>query len=557
MKDNKTHDLRVSARTARLTASSDGDEDGPPWLFSGIAVAAGDILHMDDGTRVLMTAEELKKAAGSQAGEPLTTDHPTDDDGRPQYPPPTDETVGKVPKAGWIEDAEGVGYEATTHDRNVADGVHGESYEVSVHPRFKLGEFRDDIQAYVGENIEFLDLSVVSKGDSPSNTAEWGPNQALATFTQSVDISEQLTAAPDEMPDDTAGLIERLAQKFGIIGDRGDRRGFIRMRPQTSDGETVRVVEAGFEDARWTVCAHLEGDEFPDVGPGLGPTIGESEAAPAGELVNDEPIELDDPLEEDVDVYAVLHYASEDGERLGPITTADGGYFFDSAFVGVAPEEADVVADVSDSGDGQDSMQTIGAGSSVDDPNTTDMKDRTREQYITFLTANAGFDKEPLEAMDDNVLEQTYELAAENAGSGDGDGGSTDDPNRANSDKTLAEMTVNEAASELGDALKEQGFVTEDNAEDLVAHAQEQQSKAEKVKEIIAHSDQYDDDDREDLMASADKIVDREHDRVTGQSGMGLPGTAGLTASATPSPAGAADDDDEGSIDDYGTGVSE
>ncbi|WP_226040853.1 hypothetical protein [Natrinema sp. DC36] len=452
MKNNDMHDLRVSARTARLTAAiddDDEDEDGPPWRFSGIAVAAGDILHMDDGTRVLMTAEELRKAAESQADEPLTTDHPADDEGRPQYPPPTDETIGKVPKAGWIDDQQAVGYEASTHDENVAKGVRGESYDVSVHPRFRLGEFREDVQAYVGEDIEFLDLSVVSKGDSPSNTAKWGPSQALASYTEETDIGSQLTA--------------------------GDGSG---TGPDFEDSPNGAIGAA----VRGTLQA-------------IGFDIGRSD-----------------------------DLAGENGNPL--------------------PEPSDLTANSTDT-------ETTGAESPTDDPDPTDMDDNTREQYITFLTANADFDKESLEAMDDNVLNQTYELAAENAASDGGDGGSNDDPDNGGDDKTLGDMTVDE----LGSALRDQGFVTEDNASDLVAQAQEEATKAQKVEEIIANSDQYEEDDREDLMASADTLVDSEYDRATGKSGMGLPGAAGLTASAAAG--GSNDNGADEDPDEYGTGVAE
>lgn len=158
--------------------------------------------------------------------------------------------------------------------------------------------------------------------------------------------------------------------------------------------------------------------------------------------------------------------------------------------------------------------------------------------------------------MDDDVLEQTYELAAEEAGSGSGDGGSTDgdDDDNPSDEPTLGEMTPAEAASELGDELREQGFVTEDNADELLAEAQDQLSKAEKVDEIIASSDDYDEDDREDLMASADPLLEQEHERVTGQSGAQLPsGTASVTASTPEFGAGENADEDP---DEYGTGVA-
>lgn len=448
---NDIHDLRVSARTARLTAAQD-DEDGPPWRFSGVAVAAGDILHMADGTRVLMTAEELQKAATSQADEPLTVDHPSDGDGRPQYPPPTEETVGKVPKAGWLEEAQGVGYEATTHDRDIADGMRGETYEVSVHPQFELGEYREDVEAYVAKNIEFLDLSVVSKGDSPSNTAQFGPSQALASYTEEHDIGDELAATNS----DTGASQDLLA----TVG--------------------AKVLELA----------------------GLG----------SADDANVDPADLPD------DVGSSLH--------------------------------ADVDAN---------STETTAAESAVDDGSTQNMDDNTRQQYIRFLTANADFDKESVQAMDDDVLEQTYELAASDAADGGSTGDDDDDDDDGDAgdddgDLTLGEMTPGQAASELGDALKEQGFVTEDNADQFLAEAQKQKSKAEKVDEIIAQSDDYDEDDREDLMASADPLLEQEHDRLTGSSGANLPsGTASLTAGAPTEDAGSSDDEDP---DEYGTGVA-
>jgi len=435
-----TQDLRVSARTARLTAGQDDDDGGPPWTFGGVAVAAGDILHMDDGTRVLMTAEELKKAANTQSGEPLTVDHPADDDGRPQYPPPTDETVGKVPRAGWLDEAEAVGYEATTHDEEIADGVQGETYEVSVHPQFALGEFREDVQAYVAEDIRFHDLSVVSKGDSPSNTAEWGPNQALASFTAGTDIGSQLTAGDDvdDLPDDQRGLLQS----------------FIRLLRSADPDEQL--------------------GEAPN---------SESQSIPSS-------VDVDEPS----------------------------------------------------------STETTAAESATDNGSTQQMDDNTRRQYIKFLTANAGFDEESVSSMDDDVLEQTFELAAEAT---DGDGGSTDDDDDDDDptdDQTLGQMTP----SELGEVLQDQGFVTEDNADELLAQAQDQISKAEQVDELIAASDDYDEDDREDLMASADALVEKQHDRATGGGVSLQAGTGSLTAGAP-----GTDQDVDEDLDDYGTGQAQ
>lgn len=497
-----THDIRVSARTAQLLAS-DGD-DGPPWRFSGVAVAAGDILHMDDGTPVLFTEEELRAAAGTQRNEPLTVDHPRDEDGRPQYPPPTDETIGKVPKAGWVDAVGGVGYEATTHDQNVADGVQAGSYEVSVHPMFALGEKDPETGAYIAKDVQFRDLSVVSKGDSPSNTVQWGPNQALASYTQSTDIGEELTAADVDDDGDTRSLVERLAEKFGLV-DSNDVRGGVWLPDQTTDGEIVEVDDVGFDDAPWLVTLHAPGEEFPDVGEGLGPALGATEPYGAGDYDSTVDVELEEPLEEDQTLFALLRYHA-DGEVSDPIPTSDGGYYLDSAFVGVAPEGV------------MDAEAEATAASSGNEP------------------AESGVDADST----DNMPEEP-----------NGTNGEPDDPDGEEPDgsegKTLGDMTVDE----LGDALREQGFVTEENADQLVEQATAQAEKGEMVDEIIAKSGDYEEDDREDLMASADPLVKKEHKRVRGEITAQLPGASGAAATIT---AGAGESD---AVDEYGTGVKE
>jgi hypothetical protein len=175
------------------------------------------------------------------------------------------------------------------------------------------------------------------------------------------------------------------------------------------------------------------------------------------------------------------------------------------------------------------------------------MNDDTRSEYVEFLTAEAGFDEESLDGMDDDALEQTYSLAAEAsaAGGDDPDDDPEDDDDPGAADQPLAEMTL----ADLAEGLKQQGFVTEDNASDLVQEAQAQASKAERVDEIIAKSTDYDEDDREALLASADKVVEREHQRVRSAGAAGLPGTAGAATSLTASTGG------EDSPDAYGTGV--
>jgi len=501
---NHNQDLRVSARSCRLTAAAEGDDDGPPWRFGGISVAAGDILHNQKGKRVLFTAEELMAAAESQAGEPLTKDHPEDDHGRPKYPPDVDETFGKVPKAGWVDEREGVGYEASTHDEAVAAGVQAGSYEVSVHPFYNCEPYDGPEADLKAVDITFGDLSVVSKGDSLSNTAQWGPNQALANWTETADIGSELTAAADADEDaDTRSLIERLAERVGLI-DSNDRRGGVFVPDQTTGGESVAVADASFDDAPWLISIHAPGEEYADVGDGLGPALGMSELYEPGEYPVEERIALDDPIAEDQTLFALLRYHA-DGEVSEPIPRSDGGYYLDSAFVAVAPEGVmDEPGEATAGAAGGDEPAEPGSGADTD----TDMGDN-----------------------DDGT----------NDGSNDSDGGDADGGDTT----TLADMTVDE----LGDALRDQGFVTEDDAGELVDQASAQAEKEQKVDEIVAKSDDLDEDDRESLLASADPLIDKEFKRVRGEAAASLPGHAGAAASLTAS-AGSA-------VDEYGTGVKE
>lgn len=183
------------------------------------------------------------------------------------------------------------------------------------------------------------------------------------------------------------------------------------------------------------------------------------------------------------------------------------------------------------------------------------MNDEQRKQYRNFITANSDFEESDVEEMGDAVLEQTHEIVAEAATDADGDSTDDDDDDDdpgadgGDDDKTIADMTP----AELGEELRDQGFVTEDNAGDFVQEAQAQATKSEMVDEIIAQSEDYEEDDREDLMASADKVVNREHDRVTGASASQVPGNAGLTAGVTPSSTNDGDED----LDEYGTGTAD
>lgn len=557
---NETHDLRVSARTARLTAgATDDEDDGPPYRFSGVAVAAGDVLHMDDGTRVLFDADELQKAARTQAGEPLSVDHPEDDEGRPTYPPPTDETVGKVPKAGWLDTQQAVGYEATTHDEEIATGVRAGSYDVSVHPTFAVEAYAGDEADVRAVDIEFKDLSVVSKGDSPSATAEYGRSEALASYTVETDVGAELTAQDDPTitePEydgyaDAGWDAPTLSGTYDGDLEAAANAAVVEFQPvETFSEDLALFVVDGEEqlntnalDSAWVLAPQVEGLDDDAVDRARDQLESLAEAARDDDAIDDE--EWTDVWQPRVDGEVTGSDAGLVRRTLDRTLRAIGIDVGGGTSAGENRDETTGAATESDSGSPADADA---------DGSSQNMDKSTREQYVQFLTANAGFDEESVAAMDDDVLENTYELAAEATADADGDGGSTaegsgDDPedDDETDGQTLADMTVDE----LGEALREQGFVTEADAPDVVEEAQAQASKAEKVEEIIAKSDDYDEDDREDLLASAGPLVEREYKRVRGAGAATLPGAAGAASTLT---ASAGSDDDPS---DYGTGVQE
>lgn len=171
------------------------------------------------------------------------------------------------------------------------------------------------------------------------------------------------------------------------------------------------------------------------------------------------------------------------------------------------------------------------------------------DHSVYFEDATRGI-PDRLEDADEDHLEHLHESL-----DGDDSSSSTDTPTTPDrgGDNGGADTVADMTPGELADSLKEQGFVTQDDAPDIVEEAQAEASKAEKVDEIIAGSSDYGEEDREDLLASAGKIVDREHQRVRAQGAASLPGTAGSLTAAAPSTDSESDDD----IDAYGTGVQE
>ncbi|MFD1515106.1 hypothetical protein [Halomarina rubra] len=418
MTDSDTIETYVRDHAEVRETIAAADPDNGPWPIHGVAVADGDVLHNNKGERILMTAEQLATAQYSQAASKLTKDHP-DYEGSP----PVDATVGNN-SMHYSAEGEAIVYDATTHDEDIAAGVNGETYGVSIHANFEKGPRDPETGAYVAQNIVLHDLSVVSLGDSPSNTAQFGGRSDLAAWANEggleAAVAEGAMADGDEA--DVEGLVRRLANRLGLIEGAADGM----------------AVDADQGDSR----------------------------------------------------------AGESGR------------------------DADA-----------DSMSN-------------------KDDNIEFITANSHFTEELLAEMDADAVEQTRDLVdSEDDSTDDEDGGSDTDADGTDDTPTqIGEMSP----EELGTALREQGFVTEDDVGDIAEAANEHASDAEKADEVIAASEDYTEDDREELLASP--FLDRIHTKATTPGAAPIPGVGGGRDTAEAAVGGS---DGEYNADDFSTGVAE
>lgn len=193
--------VQAGVGTAHL--SSELDDDGP-YTIHGVAIGAGDITVGNSGIKKKWPGDELRNAASTLEGKPLVRDHQNNTDGR----------VGTVTEAHYREGV-GVLYEAeiAPHYEQLAQDIAAGIQEVSArayHDPVDELEEDDETGALVATNIIFDNLSVVSQGAAPSNTANIGDfdpetavamaqgpqGDAVATLESNVDR--------DALPDDTA-----------------------------------------------------------------------------------------------------------------------------------------------------------------------------------------------------------------------------------------------------------------------------------------------------------------------------------------------------------------
>lgn len=168
-----------------------------------------------------------------------------------------------------------------------------------------------------------------------------------------------------------------------------------------------------------------------------------------------------------------------------------------------------------------------------DDPGTT----MERDKLIDDITSNSEIERESLEGMGDTCLESTHEHVVANSDEEEDDD-ADEQTETTDGGQTLADMTVDE----LGDALADQGFVTEGDVGEAVANAQQRSEKEKRVERIVANSSEYDSDDKETLLDTPEGVLEDIEAGLS--SNATLPGATGAADRATANAAGGDDADD-------------
>lgn len=155
----------------------DGEESGVR-VVSGVAIGVGDITRGMSGLQKKWTREALEAKAETLEGKPLVTNHVNHD---------VDAVVGQVESAGY-KDGVGVIWEGELGDSDLADKVDKGWLDVSprvIHQPLDEMEVEgeaDDPVHVVTEVEEFVNLSLVPQGASPSNEVSMGEHEDLMAY---------------------------------------------------------------------------------------------------------------------------------------------------------------------------------------------------------------------------------------------------------------------------------------------------------------------------------------------------------------------------------------
>lgn len=334
-----------TAYVVRTESLSDDDDDDGRFVLHGVALGVGDITIGQSGTKKIWPADALREAAETLAGQPLVRNH-------------TNTTEGKVGEVTHAEFVDGVGivYEAevASHYDELIDDIEAGLMDVSVrafHPKEDDLETDEETGALIVDVLVFDNLSLVTKGASPSNSAESGAldidnidvasAEASAVFDGGVATATLSRSVPTDQETVEASYACDSVERYDDCRIETDYAS-ITLDHQSSDGESITVTSAWSEIPFW-VCAHADGYEYVHEFSALSGSLGETGPFEAGEEVTDVEIQLDEPLDESQTLYATLHMSTADGEK-GSHITAEHGYIQDYAVI-VVENDADEMSE--------------------------------------------------------------------------------------------------------------------------------------------------------------------------------------------------------------------
>jgi len=227
MSDAATRSVsQAGVGTAEL--NSELDSDGK-YTISGIALGAGDVTVGNSGIKKQWPAAELKQAASSLQGKPLVRDHQNNSDGR----------VGTVTKA-FYDEGVGVRYEAeiASHYEQLAKDVAAGIQEVSARAYHDPVEELEETESGAKRvtSILFDNLSVVSQGASPSNTAEIGGLDTSGAVAMAAGPKSGAVATLESGVERSTAQLAEYSKGDWVKGDSSGGTWHGKVRGMKSDG---------------------------------------------------------------------------------------------------------------------------------------------------------------------------------------------------------------------------------------------------------------------------------------------------------------------------------
>lgn len=191
-----------SSRNSYLGEKEIFDEGEEDHLIHGVAMGHGDITRSKSGKELYWSADALKMAANTLEGRPLVVDHEDS-----AYA-----VVGEVMEANFKEDV-GIVYKARLTDEELADKIQDDLLEVSIkvyRPDDEKLEERED-GVLVVDRAKIDNLSVVARGEAPSNYVEYGESEDFSEEECLEVLSDETESEQDESVEDS---VKELAEKL-------------------------------------------------------------------------------------------------------------------------------------------------------------------------------------------------------------------------------------------------------------------------------------------------------------------------------------------------------